>query len=185
MPRRRRRRACTTWAAISRLETWRSRPLRPVMQKRQATAQPTCDDTHSPALLGSPLLGGIGPGQRTIAADVVRTRIDRDFEDADRLGVFHAHERRIDDPLEFRDESLLDALLEERHVVGPLLEHRPEDVLEEGFGQRRKTIRNSFSNFITDAQLTELGIDGNLRPENLSLEQFVMIANWLADQQQA
>ena len=41
------------------------------------------------------------------------------------------------------------------------------------------------SNFITDAQLTELGIDGNLRPENLSLEQFVTIANWLADQQQA
>ena len=58
-------------------------------------------------------------------------------------------------------------------------------VCTEGFGQRRKTIRNSFSNFITDAQLTELGIDGNLRPENLSLEQFVMIANWLADQQQA
>ena len=58
-------------------------------------------------------------------------------------------------------------------------------VCTEGFGQRRKTIRNSFSNFITDAQLTELGIDGNLRPENLSLEQFVTIANWLADQQQA
>lgn len=58
-------------------------------------------------------------------------------------------------------------------------------VCTEGFGQRRKTIRNSFANFITDAQLTELGIDGNLRPENLSLEQFVMIANWLADQQQA
>ncbi|MGL5285281.1 MAG: 16S rRNA (adenine(1518)-N(6)/adenine(1519)-N(6))-dimethyltransferase RsmA, partial [Aeromonas sp.] len=30
-----------------------------------------------------------------------------------------------------------------------------------------------------------LGIDGNLRPENLSLEQFVTIANWLADQQAA
>jgi len=58
-------------------------------------------------------------------------------------------------------------------------------VCTEGFGQRRKTIRNSFANFITDAQLTELGIDGNLRPENLSLEQFVTIANWLADQQQA
>ena len=58
-------------------------------------------------------------------------------------------------------------------------------VCTEGFGQRRKTIRNSFSNFITDAQLTELGIDGNLRPENLSLEQFVMIANWLADQPKA
>ncbi|ENY73913.1 16S rRNA (adenine(1518)-N(6)/adenine(1519)-N(6))-dimethyltransferase RsmA [Aeromonas diversa] len=55
-------------------------------------------------------------------------------------------------------------------------------VCTEGFGQRRKTIRNSFANFINSEQLAELGIDGNLRPENLSLEQFVKIANWLADQ---
>jgi 16S rRNA (adenine1518-N6/adenine1519-N6)-dimethyltransferase len=58
-------------------------------------------------------------------------------------------------------------------------------VCTEGFGQRRKTIRNSFANFITVDQLAELGIDSTLRPENLSLAQFVTIANWLADQQQA
>jgi len=57
-------------------------------------------------------------------------------------------------------------------------------VCQEGFGQRRKTIRNAFSNFITPEQLTELGIDPNLRAENLSLRQFVTIANWLTDHTQ-
>lgn len=50
----------------------------------------------------------------------------------------------------------------------------------EAFNQRRKTIRNSMRNFITPEQLTLLGIDPNLRPENLTLEQFVTIANWLS-----
>lgn len=54
----------------------------------------------------------------------------------------------------------------------------------EAFNQRRKTIRNSMRNFITPEQLTLLGIDPNLRPENLSLEQFVTIANWLSDHPQ-
>ena len=52
-------------------------------------------------------------------------------------------------------------------------------VCQEGFGQRRKTIRNSFRNFITAEQLEEIGIDPNLRRENLTLAQFVSIANWL------
>jgi 16S rRNA (adenine1518-N6/adenine1519-N6)-dimethyltransferase len=52
-------------------------------------------------------------------------------------------------------------------------------VCQEGFGQRRKTIRNSFRSFITAEQLEELNIDPNLRPENLTLAQFVSIANWL------
>lgn len=51
----------------------------------------------------------------------------------------------------------------------------------EGFNQRRKTIRNCFRNFITAEQLEQLGIDPNLRPENLSLAQFVTVANWLTD----
>ena len=52
-------------------------------------------------------------------------------------------------------------------------------VCQEGFGQRRKTIRNSFRSFITAEQLEEINIDPNLRPENLTLAQFVSIANWL------
>ena len=54
----------------------------------------------------------------------------------------------------------------------------------EAFNQRRKTIRNSMRNFITPEQLTLLDIDPNLRPENLTLEQFVTIANWLSEHPQ-
>ena len=54
-----------------------------------------------------------------------------DFEDRDRLGVVHAHEGLVDDRLELRDHALLDPLLEERHVVGALVEHRLQDVLEQ------------------------------------------------------
>ncbi len=61
----------------------------------------------------------------------------RALQHADRLGVVHPHELRIDDPLQLGDHALLDALLEERHVVGALGEHRAEDVLEQRLGQRR------------------------------------------------
>ena len=43
------RRASTTWARISMLVTCRIRPLLPVMQKRQPTAQPTWVETQSPS----------------------------------------------------------------------------------------------------------------------------------------
>jgi hypothetical protein len=46
---RRRRRASATWATISPLSSWRSRPSLPVMQNTQPTAQPTWVDTHRPS----------------------------------------------------------------------------------------------------------------------------------------
>ena len=49
------------------------------------------------------------------------------------------------------------------------------------FNQRRKTIRNSFKKLISAEQLTSLGIDPGLRPENLSLADFVMLANFVTD----
>ena len=49
------------------------------------------------------------------------------------------------------------------------------------FNQRRKTIRNSFKKLISAEQLTELGIDPGLRPENLALADFVMLANFVTD----
>ncbi|ARD43673.1 16S rRNA (adenine(1518)-N(6)/adenine(1519)-N(6))-dimethyltransferase RsmA [Colwellia sp. PAMC 21821] len=49
------------------------------------------------------------------------------------------------------------------------------------FNQRRKTIRNSFKKLISVEQLTELGIDPGLRPENLALADFVMLANFVTD----
>ena len=64
-------------------------------------------------------------------------------------------------------------------------DHRRQDIRclnrvhRRGFSVARP-FRNSFANFITDAQLAERD-RWQPAPENLSLEQFVTIANWLAD----
>ncbi|MCW8832846.1 MAG: 16S rRNA (adenine(1518)-N(6)/adenine(1519)-N(6))-dimethyltransferase, partial [Colwellia sp.] len=49
------------------------------------------------------------------------------------------------------------------------------------FNQRRKTIRNSFKKLITIEQLESLDIDASLRPENLSLDDYIKLANFIAD----
>ena len=49
------------------------------------------------------------------------------------------------------------------------------------FNQRRKTIRNSFKKLINVEQLTSLGIDETLRPENLTIDDFIKLANFITD----
>ncbi|MDX2368620.1 MAG: 16S rRNA (adenine(1518)-N(6)/adenine(1519)-N(6))-dimethyltransferase RsmA [Colwellia sp.] len=49
------------------------------------------------------------------------------------------------------------------------------------FNQRRKTIRNGFKNLISVAQLEALNIDANLRPENLTIDDYIMLANFIVD----
>jgi 16S rRNA (adenine1518-N6/adenine1519-N6)-dimethyltransferase len=51
----------------------------------------------------------------------------------------------------------------------------------QSFSQRRKTIRNNLKGLIDQQVLEELDIDPGLRPERLELEQYVKLANWLAD----
>lgn len=50
-------------------------------------------------------------------------------------------------------------------------------IVREAFNHRRKTLRNCLKNFISADQLSELGIDPIQRPEELSVEEFVSIAN--------
>ncbi|ASA57107.1 16S rRNA (adenine(1518)-N(6)/adenine(1519)-N(6))-dimethyltransferase RsmA [Vibrio gazogenes] len=52
-------------------------------------------------------------------------------------------------------------------------------VCREGFNQRRKTVRNCYKSLLDVSVLEELGINPTSRPENLSLSQFVAMANWL------
>lgn len=63
----------------------------------------------------------------------------------------------------------------------------PAEVLNrvclEAFNQRRKTIRNCFSNIATAEQLESLGLNPTLRPEQLSVEQFTQLAQWLHQQE--
>jgi 16S rRNA (adenine1518-N6/adenine1519-N6)-dimethyltransferase len=49
------------------------------------------------------------------------------------------------------------------------------------FNQRRKTIRNGFKKLISVEQLESLNIDANLRPENLTLDNFITLANFIVD----
>lgn len=50
-------------------------------------------------------------------------------------------------------------------------------VVTHAFGQRRKTISNSLKNIIKPETFTKLGIDTNMRAENLSVAQYVFLAN--------
>lgn len=51
----------------------------------------------------------------------------------------------------------------------------------EAFNQRRKTIRNSLGNLFSPEVLTSLGVDPALRAENISVAQYCLMANYLAD----
>ena len=53
-------------------------------------------------------------------------------------------------------------------------------IVTAAFGQRRKTLRNTLKEYLDDVGFTAVGIDSGLRAENLSIEQFVSIANFLA-----
>ncbi|MEH6549165.1 MAG: 16S rRNA (adenine(1518)-N(6)/adenine(1519)-N(6))-dimethyltransferase RsmA [Pseudomonadales bacterium] len=54
-----------------------------------------------------------------------------------------------------------------------------ERVVAIAFQQRRKTLRNALMSLASEQQLASAEIDSKLRPENLSLEDFVRLANKL------
>lgn len=56
-----------------------------------------------------------------------------------------------------------------------------ERVVREAFHMRRKTIRNNLKNLIDPVILESIGIDIGLRPERLTLADYVKIADTLAD----
>ncbi|MDP8159610.1 16S rRNA (adenine(1518)-N(6)/adenine(1519)-N(6))-dimethyltransferase RsmA [Pasteurella atlantica] len=56
-------------------------------------------------------------------------------------------------------------------------------VVTQAFNQRRKTLRNSLSQLFTADQLEALGMNLQARAENLSLADYVSLANWLYDNQ--
>ena len=58
-------------------------------------------------------------------------------------------------------------------------EKKLQTTVTKAFSQRRKVIRNCVAGMFTEAQLIEAGIDPQLRPEAVGLEQFVALANLL------
>ncbi len=55
-------------------------------------------------------------------------------------------------------------------------------VVLNAFGQRRKTLRNTLKGMLDDDGFMQLDINPQLRAENLSVEKFVAIANYLSTQ---
>lgn len=53
-------------------------------------------------------------------------------------------------------------------------------VVATAFSQRRKTLRNALGKLFTVAELTELGVDPGARPETLTIDEFVALANYVA-----
>jgi 16S rRNA (adenine1518-N6/adenine1519-N6)-dimethyltransferase len=52
-------------------------------------------------------------------------------------------------------------------------------VVSAAFGQRRKTLRNTLKGYLPESDLLRLGIDPQLRAENLGVAEFALIANHL------
>jgi 16S rRNA (adenine1518-N6/adenine1519-N6)-dimethyltransferase len=52
-------------------------------------------------------------------------------------------------------------------------------VVSAAFGQRRKTLRNTLKAWLNETDFAELGIDAQLRAENLGVAEFTRIANFL------
>ena len=49
------------------------------------------------------------------------------------------------------------------------------------FNMRRKTLRNNLKHMLSDAEFEQLGIDQSQRPEQISVEQYVAMANMICD----
>lgn len=54
-----------------------------------------------------------------------------------------------------------------------------QHVVRQAFSMRRKTLRNTLKTLISSEHISELGIDPALRPERLSLEEYVRIADFV------
>ncbi len=54
-------------------------------------------------------------------------------------------------------------------------------IVAAAFGQRRKTLRNTLKGYLVEADFENLGINAQLRAENLGVEEFTRIANFLAE----
>jgi 16S rRNA (adenine1518-N6/adenine1519-N6)-dimethyltransferase len=68
-----------------------------------------------------------------------------------------------------------------RHELTPLIKDETlfSQIVTAAFSQRRKTLRNTLQQYLTTDDFGVLGIDSGLRAENLSVEEFVAITNFL------
>jgi 16S rRNA (adenine1518-N6/adenine1519-N6)-dimethyltransferase len=69
------------------------------------------------------------------------------------------------------------AIVRMRPLASPLVcdQTKLEQVVTQAFSQRRKVIRNSLGGLFTEQQLVDAGINPQMRPETIALEQYVAL----------
>lgn len=79
-------------------------------------------------------------------------------------------------------DSAIVRLIPHKEITNPVKDiNALNTVCLTAFNQRRKTIRNSFKKLLSEEQLSTLNIDANLRPENLSIDDYIKLANFIVD----
>lgn len=71
------------------------------------------------------------------------------------------------------------------HKVPPVVvndKHRLDQICAAAFNQRRKTIRNSLKEYVSEADIESLDLNPTARAETLSLQDFATLANFSAQQ---
>ena len=66
--------------------------------------------------------------------------------------------------------------------TGEIMVHNEKlfaEIVGAAFGQRRKTLRNTLRGYLGEGDFAQLGIDAQLRAENLSVTDFASVANHL------
>lgn len=75
------------------------------------------------------------------------------------------------------DSSIIRLIPKTQHSVQVLDNKLFGDIVRTAFCQRRKTIHNSLKEYITTEGLQSIGIDPKTRPEQLRVDEFVLISN--------
>jgi 16S rRNA (adenine1518-N6/adenine1519-N6)-dimethyltransferase len=74
------------------------------------------------------------------------------------------------------------------HQTMPIQAKDPEClqvVIRTAFNQRRKTLKNSLKAIISETELTTLPLDVSMRPENLTLADYILISDALTEQSES
>mgnify|MGYP000388765705 FL=1 len=111
-----------------------------------------------------------------------------------RLSIMTQYQCQVIPVMEIGPEAFTPAPKVDSAIVR-LIPHKeianPVEALEDlnqvcltAFNQRRKTIRNSFKKLIDAQILIDHDIDPTLRPENLTIDQFITLANIVTKQKQ-
>ena len=78
-------------------------------------------------------------------------------------------------------ESAIVRMLPIRNRIPPVTnEALFAQIVTAAFSQRRKTLRNTLSRYLTNDDFTRMAIDSGARAENITVEQYIHIANDLA-----